>query len=503
MMLRRLALPLLLLISSALFAEEMFRDALILNEDNSHFFGTRSSEEMSVEGLNAFVDQYAGTAVTHIFFCVNASRANVVNPAREAIWEPNRDGVEPTDGWPANAKLLNDRGIDPYTVWIDRCREKNISPWCSVRTNDLHHLDDLSNFQHSSFVLEHPQFWRVPNDTGGKLTDRALNFRHPEVRKHLTDFIDFLFERYDFDGIELDWMRFGWHLTPGHEREEAPFLTEVVEHTHEAAVAWSAKRGHKIGVAVRVPAVPEAAAGLGMDAVDWAKKGLVDLIVPCAFFYSMDFNVPFEDWKEAIAGTDVSLAAASELIIASFPGATETLCTIDQLHGFAAEEKFRGAANIYLFNWMDSETLPVSEDQYRQMLRDGFSDTFLASCPREVPLTFHDTVPPGMSNAAQLPKITDKPVKLVIPTGPPPAGETGKIFVGLAEERNLGSFRGILNGAEPIESQIVKPSDLPGAKSTLIFTFPRELFAEGNNTFTLTQVNGESSVVVYVKARFD
>ncbi|MBO7679266.1 MAG: hypothetical protein J6S75_06315, partial [Thermoguttaceae bacterium] len=124
MMLKRLALPLLLLLSSALFAEEMFRDALILNEDNSHFFGTRSSDEMSVEGLNAFVDQYADTAVTHIFFCVNASRANVANPAREAIWEPNRDGVEPTDPWPLNAKLLSDRGIDPYTVWIDRCREK-------------------------------------------------------------------------------------------------------------------------------------------------------------------------------------------------------------------------------------------------------------------------------------------------------------------------------------------------------------------------------------------
>ncbi|MBO7722290.1 MAG: hypothetical protein J6S27_00750, partial [Thermoguttaceae bacterium] len=80
-MFKRFALPVLLLLSSALFAEDPFRGALILNEDNSHFFGTRSSDEMNVEGLNAFVDQYAGTAVTHIFFCVNASRANVANPA--------------------------------------------------------------------------------------------------------------------------------------------------------------------------------------------------------------------------------------------------------------------------------------------------------------------------------------------------------------------------------------------------------------------------------------
>ena len=502
-MFKRFALPVLLLLSSALFAEDPFRGALILNEDNSHFFGTRSSDEMNVEGLNAFVDQYAGTAVTHIFFCVNASRANVANPAREAIWEPNRDGVTPTDPWALNAKLLNDRGIDPYTVWIDRCRAQGISPWCSVRMNDLHNIDDLSNFQHSSFVVEHPQFWRVPNETAKVWKDRALNFRHPEVRKHLTDFIDFQFEHYDFDGIELDWMRFGWHLTPGREREEAPFLSEVVEHTHKQALVWSAKRGHKIGVAVRVPAVPEAAAGLGMDAVDWAKEGLVDLIVPCAFYTTMDFDVPFENWKEAITGTGASLAAASELLAVPFPGAKETLCSVDQLRGFAAEELYRGADCIYLFNWMDCDTRPVSEEEYHQMLRDGFSDAFLASCPREVPLTFHDTVPPGMSDGAQLPQTTDQPVTVVIPTGPRPAGQTGQIFVGLAEERGIDSFQGTLGGAEPIRCRKDHSGNLPGAETTLVFTFPREAFAEGVNSFTLTQTEGDRSTVVYVKARFE
>ncbi|MBQ1455386.1 MAG: hypothetical protein IIZ25_06030, partial [Thermoguttaceae bacterium] len=92
-MFKRLALLVFLLFAPALFAEDMFRGALILNEDNSHFFGSRSPDDMTIEGLHAFVDQYAGTAVTHLFLNVNASRANVANPAREAIWEPNRDGV--------------------------------------------------------------------------------------------------------------------------------------------------------------------------------------------------------------------------------------------------------------------------------------------------------------------------------------------------------------------------------------------------------------------------
>ncbi len=49
---------------------------LILNEDDSHFFGSRRPEDMTRAGLEAFVDQYAGSAVTHLFLCPNAMCAS-------------------------------------------------------------------------------------------------------------------------------------------------------------------------------------------------------------------------------------------------------------------------------------------------------------------------------------------------------------------------------------------------------------------------------------------
>ncbi|MBR2586509.1 MAG: family 10 glycosylhydrolase [Thermoguttaceae bacterium] len=503
-MFKRFALPAVLLFASALFAEDIFRDALILNEDTSHFFVTRTPDEMTVEGLHAFIDQYADTAVTHIFFCTGGGRVNVAGSVHQAIWEPNRDGVEPTEPWAVNAKLLDQRGIDPYTVWFQRCREKGISPWCSIRMNDVHCLNDLSNYMIESFTVSHPEFWRVPNERDGVWIYRALNFRHPEVRKYMTDLIDDQFQRYDFDGIELDWMRFGYHFTPGHEREDAHFVTEVVEHTRRAARQWSAKRGHPIAVAVRVPAVPEAAEGLGMDAVDWAKKDLVDLVIPCPFWTTTDFDIPLEQWNQALAGTNVSLAAAAEVRVEAYPGAEAISCTVDQLRGFAAAEKFRGTTNIYLFNWMDSGTPLNMEDAYHTMLREGFSDTFLATCPREVPLTFHDTVPPGVDSGAQLPKSTEEPAVFTIPSGPRPSGETGKIIVGLAEEQMQGkTFRAALGGAEPIAQETIAPDNIPGAKSALVFTFAREAFADGNNSFTLTQTEGDKSTAVFVAARFE
>ena len=52
------------------------KNAFIINEDNSHFYSSRPAEDMTLKGLNAFVDQYAGTAVTHLFLCPNAMRAS-------------------------------------------------------------------------------------------------------------------------------------------------------------------------------------------------------------------------------------------------------------------------------------------------------------------------------------------------------------------------------------------------------------------------------------------
>ena len=70
------------------------KPTLILNEDDSHFFGSRSAEQMNLEGLHAFVDQYAKTAVSHLFLCPNAMKASHRSKVRDAIWEL-KDGQKP------------------------------------------------------------------------------------------------------------------------------------------------------------------------------------------------------------------------------------------------------------------------------------------------------------------------------------------------------------------------------------------------------------------------
>ena len=63
------------------------KPGLILNEDDSHYYFTRTDKEMTLEGLQALVDQYAGTQVTHLFFNPNCQRTSYRSRVWEPIWE--------------------------------------------------------------------------------------------------------------------------------------------------------------------------------------------------------------------------------------------------------------------------------------------------------------------------------------------------------------------------------------------------------------------------------
>ncbi len=64
---------------------------LALNEDNPHFFSWHPEGEMTLAGLDAWVDQYAGTQVEELIFCPNSQRSSVASSVRQTVW----DGFDP------------------------------------------------------------------------------------------------------------------------------------------------------------------------------------------------------------------------------------------------------------------------------------------------------------------------------------------------------------------------------------------------------------------------
>jgi hypothetical protein len=489
--------------------EGAMRNLFVINEDDSHFFGTRPAEKMTLAGLQEFIDQYANTAVTHLFLCPNAMRASFRSRTREAIWDPV-DGKEPTDLWPANGKRLAAAGLDPYTIWIARCREKGISPWISMRMNDLHNADDTKNYLHSSFWRLHPEFWRIPNGSGSPWSNRAMNYVHADVRRHQMDFVDELLERYDADGLELDWMRFGYHLTPGREREEAGVLTAFMRDVRTRVDAWSAKRGHRIRLAARVPAHPDAAAGLGMDGVLWAREGLVDLLVPCPFWTTSDFDIPVELWLERLgeAAARVTVAPGLEFNARPWPSGPAVANDLAAARGFAAACRQRGADSLYLFNWMDSETRPVGVDDYALLLRQGLSAEAVQKAPRRHPVCFRDTVPAGFPNGVCLPVEGPAGGSFRLHLGPRPT--TGAVWavVGLAKRDGVGeaTLTGTLNGTALGPAQPVDDISHCGGGTVraLKLACPLDAVRTGSNDLTVQQPAGQpAQQVVWVEIRIE
>ncbi len=481
------------------------RGAFVINEDNSHFFGTRPPEAMNLAGLHAFIDQYAGTKVTHLFLSPTSMRASFRSRTRDAIWDPV-EGREPEGLWPRNARRLHEAGLDPYAVWIARCRERGISPWLSMRMNDVHNADDPASYMHSEFWRRHPELRRVPGGAGQPWTNHALNYAHAAVRDHQLAFVRELLERYDPDGLELDWMRFGHHLTPGREQEESHLITAFMREVRELTRSWSARRGRPILLGVRAAAHPDAAAGLGVDAARWAREGLVDLIVPAPFWSSSDFDIPVEFWREKIgaaAERATVLPALEHNARAWIRGAT-VANDLASAYGFAATALHRGADGVYLFNWMDSQTRPVNEADYARLLRTGFSPVAVADEPRRHPVTFRDTVPPGFPNGTQLPiKLPGKgTVRLHL--GPGDGGGSAHTVVGLASATgDIARLRVRLNGRELIPAGEVSDRRLiAGAARAPRFACPPGSVRPGENNLEITAPDGADPLeIVWVEIR--
>lgn len=364
-------------------AQKVSKSIFIYNEDDSHFFwGQRNITKGELE---AYIDKIAASnVITHFFVCPNAMRANFDSKVIEPAWAPcDVPGWQPTS-WGKTLKSLHDRGIDPYAVWIARCREKGISPWISVRMNDIHGHNDFTYGGHSKFWREHPQFWRKPNFTKPSAWGtRALDYAHKEVRDYFLDFIREVLGRYDVDGVECDWMRFPNHLTPGHERELAPCLNEFMAKVRQIADAAAKRCGHPVKVGVRVETEPEVALARGTDAIAWAREGNVDLIVPCNFFESVDFELPFSDWKakvlavnphvDVVPGIDAGVVIGKE---------KRRYLTKAEYCGWADRVYSQGAKGIYYFNLF---THSATNGVWEMCVNEGLTPGYVASHEKSIP----------------------------------------------------------------------------------------------------------------------
>lgn len=474
--------------------EKSAKPILICNEDNDRFF-YQADKWHTAEGMRTYFDSISkGGAMTHYFMCVNGQRPSYDSKVWEPIWlgaaEPNNQG-RTNDAWCVNAKKCHDRGLDPWAIWIGCAREKGVSPWISMRMNDTHFSDKRPIYRNESrFYAPDRQILKCWPPKNLAWSPAGWNYAEPEVRKHALDLIDEILDRWDADGIELDWIRHPCHLRPATAREDAHFLTGFIREVRRRTELAAKRRGHPVGIAVRVPTSYEVSRALGLDAETWAREGLVDIVAPANFYATVDFDFDFDGWcrKIAAANPKVTVLPCACNMLRAYYGDGTTF-QIDRDRAFLrAWTALYGGRGLYLFNffYLDDETK-------QWVLSGGLSPDRVAEGPRRFPVFFHDIGAKGCDAAMQLPKPLSEPrtyrVRAVR------SAADGRVTVRLGFDGPTAFPEVKLNGVPADGSARPVPNGgatfLPGnVKSAAEWTFPIAAFRDGANEVSVSAVPG-------------
>jgi len=420
------------------------------NEDCTNFFWCRSIPQGKAgELIDRYIDVMADAGVT-VFLCnTNARRTNYESRVWESFW----DGYDPAgpDDQPflapmrrndvpafrkgiGNMLAVHQQGVDYPARVVQRCRHRGISPWITLRMNDCHENDIPTHPFHGSFWKKNPQ-WARKNATGYFAT--CLDYAVPQVRDFYEALIVESLDRYDIDGLELDFMREPYVFSAGKEAEGTPILTAWIREIHKLIADVAAKRGHPILLGVRVPSRPETALAMGLDAATWAKEGLIDLVVATPRWATLEFDMPLERWRKVLKGSKAILAGGLEVLYRPCPGGAASVVSPELATGAAVSVLSRGAEAVYLFNYFQDSSWPP--DVYRSTLKAMGSLDSLLKLPRRIGITYRDITAPGEQYQPPLPA-TGKEVAFSMRFGPIPDRHwIGEVLVELVPTRGLAA----------------------------------------------------------------
>lgn len=320
-------------------------------------------ENVYEQMLYPFVDIYRPSQTTDIMFNIFAQRSATPSACFDTLMGECRwgekNGIEhPHLDFHRCYQILEDRyQIDPFAVWIERCRENGHNPWLSIRMNDCHpdpfdEHKELKNFFHKAcendWLLgkDYLYFWK------------CYNYGVKEVRDTMLAYIKEQLSRYDVYGLELDFMRECQCFRYLTEDMEActQIMNQFMRDVKQIALDCEKIHGHPIRILVRVARDITHSRFYGFDPVCWAKEKLVDIINPTPRWMGGDSGIPVQQWKELLPGVEV--VAGIEDNVGYSPERGVAIATTEIARGLAAGYLSAGSDGIYTYNYFVNSDKP-------------------------------------------------------------------------------------------------------------------------------------------------
>ncbi len=426
---------------------------LYYNEDSTNFFfHYDSTGGRGGAALDSYLDLLAQTGITSLLCNTNAQRSNY----NSNVWTPTWAGFDPAGaddqpylaplappsraGWrrlASNMLALHEEGIDYPARVVEGSRARQMSPWITLRMNDVHDQENVEHPIHGRFWYEHPEFWRQGAD--GYFA-RAFDFGHAEVRAYYMALVDETLERYDIDGLELDFLREPFLFSVGAEDQGRELLTDWMGQVRSRVDAAARHRGHPILLGIRTPSRADVSLAFGLDPLAWARAGWLDLLVVGPRWSTIEFDMPLDEWRQQLDGCDVTLAGCLEILRGRHWTAPKRPVTAAEARGAAAQVLAGGADAVYLFNYFqsaDATTIPDAwtGDAYAETIHSLASLERITGLARCHCITFTDMAGPEgtPAHALQLPA-QGTSLLFLLPTGPRPVDGSAELRLEIAVE---------------------------------------------------------------------
>ena len=331
--------------------EKWYKNALMLNRDPCWYRGTidDSSAEACRKSLVEYFSLYEG-AVTDICLCVFEQTA--LFPSRHFMWRGDKYLQKEENGHPVDYtnepeknlyKCFIEYNVDAVQIFIDQMHKLGIRPWLAFRMNDAHFGADPTAFNRSDMFYEEIAAGHGIGEQYGYFA-KCFDFRYPRYRTALLQVIGEVLERYDFFGLELDFMRechcFDYRNDPECHKIMTGYIREI-----RALVTEAEKRvGHDIKLSIRTCRSPRDAMAFGFDIQTLVSEKLVDLVIPTPRWSPTDSGIPIREWCELL-GDKAAVFGGIET-----NNRFDTINTAEHAKAYAAAFYAQGADGIYFNN---------------------------------------------------------------------------------------------------------------------------------------------------------
>ena len=322
---------------------------VIHNDDATNNFGGLAT----VKIIRERIDFLAQAGVDVLAWCTCSP--DLCNyPTQAGEWRAAKDRrakLASGQAWNSahNMRRLVQEGNDPIDIMTARCHEHGMPFLGSIRMNDIHHIHGYRHVENvTDFVLDHPD-WCIRDESGEVIG--GMDYAVDEVRSHRFAILSEQFERYDMDGLELDFMRVAPFFQPGHEAAGAAIMTNYVRRVRKMLDETAQRKGRARPIlGVRVPTTLQECRAVGIDLATWTAEGLVDCACP-SHRSKPDCNIPVEEFVKICKDTPCRIFPTIQSNVAAQYD-REVVLRLSHYRGIANNFFAFGAGGISTFNFM-------------------------------------------------------------------------------------------------------------------------------------------------------